>query len=198
MGSCAHVRMTGTKVVRLSEVSGSVTPEVSTTGCQLSVRAEGQSKAQADDRSVPQIVGKCRAAVPFTCWNGRRDPGRIASSRLPTDASLQGFSNTTFPSRNTAIGVPCMRAVLRAAFAARRRARPTASTKESCPAFVRLLAIGSCDELRGTPCIVIHSPAIRKDFVRRSEVTPTPFEPSTHVRFRHVVPALLHTAYQRL
>lgn len=44
----------------------------------------------------------------------------------------QGFSSTTFPSRQRAIGVPCMRAVFRATFAARFSARPTAATNSSC------------------------------------------------------------------
>lgn len=60
----------------------------------------------------------------------------VNGKRLSGEFGDHGFSATTLPLRQMKMGVPCMRAVLRAARAERRRARPTAAEKADGLIFV--------------------------------------------------------------
>ena len=68
----------------------------------------------------PSILSR-RRALPSACFHPRFHPG------IPS----QGFSATTRPFFQKYRGVPCMRAVLRATRAERRKPRPTAAAKSA-------------------------------------------------------------------
>lgn len=92
------------------------------------------------------------------------------------------------------MGVPWIRAVLRAAFAARRKARPTAAANFSVSFFTLVrfmdlfLKYEDCDQS-------YHTRSKRREKpVKLFEVIPAPIEAPEHVGTRDIMPALLYSS----
>ena len=88
-------------------------------------------------RSVPVVIrlrvssrrsNRCSRSITTTFTSDVHGVLKCSEGGNAREGGIfQGFSATTLPFFKTYIGVPCMRALLRATLAARRRARPTAA-----------------------------------------------------------------------
>ena len=91
------------------------------------------------------------------------------------------------------MGVPCARAVLRAVFAARRNARPTAAAKRSVSFFTFVRFMGLFLKVGDYDQSFIHAPRVSYKPVKLFEVGPAPAEAPEHIGARDVMPALLYS-----
>ena len=86
-----------------------------------------------------------------------------------------------------------MRAVRRASFAARRKARPTFAAVVGVFLGVRFSVIRLFPAIGAPVGIILHRPDVRQGKIDALEIGPTSVKAPDGIRSGHVMPALAHT-----
>lgn len=91
------------------------------------------------------------------------------------------------------MAVPLALASVRAALAARRKARPTISVNAACFFDLMDLLMMASYEPDRARCVVVNSPLVRKFLVALLKINPTSLEPPPNIHGMNIMPTILHT-----